>query len=105
MTSRQDLNTRKRYSAACALCKWLPFVIVIDLYDRSQMKTKHLKRGRMTLRIEPEPLECWCQDFLLEINKCIIAQPNYKSIRLRVNELVLKCQLNKSYQISEITCL
>lgn len=49
----------------------------------------------MTLRIEPEPLECWCQDFLLEINKCIISQPNYKSIRLRVNELVLKCQLKQ----------
>lgn len=59
----------------------------------------------MTLRIELEPLECWCQDFLLEINKCIIAQPNYKSIRFRVKELVLKCQLNKSYQISEITSL
>lgn len=42
----------------------------------------------MTLRIEPEPLECWCQDYLLEINKCIIAQPNYKSIRFRVKELI-----------------
>lgn len=59
----------------------------------------------MTLRIELEPLECWCQDFLLEINKCIISQPNYKSIRLRVKELVLKCPLNKPYQISEITSL
>lgn len=59
----------------------------------------------MTLRIEPEPLECWCKDFLLEINKCIISQPNYKSIRLRVKELVLKCPLNKHYQISEITSL
>lgn len=68
-------------------------------------ENKTLKRGRMTLRIEPEPLECWCQDFLLEINKCIISQPNYKSIWLRVNELVLKCQSNKSYQISEITSL
>lgn len=54
----------------------------------------------MTLRIEPEPL-----DFLLEINKCIISQPNYKSIRFRVKELVLKSQLSKSYQISEITSL
>lgn len=49
----------------------------------------------MTLRIEPEPLECWCQDYLLEINKCIISQPNYKSIRFRVKELVLKCQLKQ----------
>lgn len=68
-------------------------------------ENKTLKRGRLTFRIEPEPLECWCQDYLLEINKCIIAQPNYKSIRFRVKELVLKCQLNKSYQISKITSL
>lgn len=60
-------------------------LIDIDLYDRSQMKkNKTLKMSRMTFRIEPEPLEYWCLDFLLEINKCIISQPNYNSVRLRV---------------------